>query len=389
MVINSYIGGDKWKFSDKIYAKLTNKKVSSNYNPTISVVIKKLPGILPNKELFGFFWSTPTFKDADSSYLLHTIDNEEIDYIVSTSSGNTVEGMARTIKNYNQESNKNIIAILLVPELSAYKVSKSVIEDNSYVKYVVLKNSTLDSTRDFAKKLINRLLNKYKVICAKADLKTAAYSQIGLVLNDNNLLNEDTCFVQTVSGGVGPAGLIEAAYQLKANHEILVIQPWNGKSAPIIDALNNHSKGGDPLSIFDDTGYVTSQIEPTLGSTRPFYAIDKFIQWRENGGRIFPSVVNIKELEKYKDKILNALVKAGVYPTKSCGLKLFELEKSGFMAFTGAITSADRIESKNIVVNFTGRYPDQLSTIPVQASPHILFDPSEELKRLLSLLDLK
>lgn len=389
MLKNSYIGGDKWKFSDKIYAKLTNKKVNSNYNPIISVFIKKLPGILLNKELFGFFWSTPTFKDTDSNYLLHTIDNEEIDYIVSTSSGNTVEGMARTIKNYNQASNKNIISILLVPELSAHKVSKSVIEDNPYVKYVVLKNSTLDSTRDLAKKLIKRLSNKYKVICAKADLKTAAYSQIGLVLNDNNLLNEDTCFVQTVSGGVGPAGLIESSYQLKTNPEILVIQPSNGKSAPIVDALNNHSKGGDPLLIFDDTDYVTSQIEPTLGSTKPVYAIDKFIQWRKNGGRIFPSVVNRDDLARYKDKILNVLVEAGVYPTKKCGLKLFELEKSGFMAFTGAITSANRIKSKNIVVNFTGRYPDHLSTVPIPANPHILFDPLEDLKRLLSLLDLK
>ncbi len=389
MLINGYIGGDKWKFSDKIYAKLTNKKVNSNYNPVISVFIKKLPGILPNKELFGFFWSTPTFKDTDSNYLLHTIDNEEIDYIVSTSSGNTVEGMARTIKNYNQASNKNIIAILLVPEISAHKVSKNVIEDNPYVKYVVLKNSTLDSTRDLAKKLIKRLSNKYKVICAKADLKTAAYSQIGLVLNDNNLLNEDTCFVQTVSGGVGPAGLIESSYQLKTNPEILVIQPSNGKSAPIVDALNNHSKGGDPLLIFDDTDYVTSQIEPTLGSTKPIYAINKFVQWRKNGGRIFPSVVNINELARYKDKILNVLVEAGVYSTKKCGLKLFELEKSGFMAFTGAITSANRIKSKKIVVNFTGRYPDHHLTVPIQASPHILFDPLEDLKRLLSLLDLK
>ena len=63
-----------------------------------------------------------------------------------------------------------------------------------------------------------------------------------------NLMNEDTCFVQTVSGGVGPTGFIEAAYKLNVRPELLVVQPINGKSTPTVDALKEHSNGGDPVS---------------------------------------------------------------------------------------------------------------------------------------------
>ncbi len=389
MHIKNHIGGDNWKFSDKIYYKLTGKRVKSNYLPKISILIKEIPKFLPNKKVFGLFWSTPTFKDTDSNYLFHIHDENDVDYVVSPSSGNTVEGMARTIKKYNKEMNKSIKAILLVPELSAYKISKSAIENNPYVKYVVIKNSSLDDTRELARKLINHLSSKFNVIYANADIKTAAYGQIGLVLSDNNLMNYDTCYVQTVSGGVGPAGLIESAYQLKLNPEILIVQPFNNSSTPLVDALNTHSSGSDPLSIFANEKYKASQIEPTLGSTRPFYAIEKFVKWRENSGRILPVRVRREELSKYKDQILDSLVKIGIYPNKNIGLSLYDIEKSGFIAFVGAIISAKNIKANTIIVNFTGRYPDPKLTIPSTATPNILYNPVSSIKELLRILIIK
>lgn len=381
-----YVGGNKWKFSDEIYFKLTKKRVRSSYNPIIFVSIEKISDLIPNKNVYGLFWSTPTFKDVDCNYLLHLNDKDDFDYIISTSSGNTVEGMARTIKKYNSERGKNIRAILLVPELSSYKVSRSAIISNPYVKFIVLKHSTLDSTRIFADKLNNHLAHTSKVVYANADIKTAAYSQIGLILKENNLLNDDICYVQTVSGGVGPAGFIESAYKLKANPEILITQPTGGKSTPLIDALNSHSNGKDPYSIFKNGQYNTSQIEPTLGSTNPLYAIDKFINWKGNGGRILPTRITSEELFQFKDQILNALVKVGVYPSKKIGLKLFDIEKSGFMAFVGAITSATRIQSSNIIINFTGRYPDSHMTNFISATPHLIYDPSNGVQKLIRVL---
>ncbi|MFX1257430.1 MAG: hypothetical protein ACFFAN_06210 [Promethearchaeota archaeon] len=385
----SYIGGDKWKFSDRIYLKLTGKKVKSKYNPKIFVFIKQLQGILPKKKVIGLFWSTPTFKEIDCHYLFHVYDKSKVDYVISTSSANTVESMARTIKKYNQESHKNIKAILLVPELSSYKVAKSAIDDNPYINYIVLKNSTLDSIREFAVKLEEKISKNYSVVSANADLKTAAYAQMGFVLNNFNLMNENTCFVQTVSGGVGPVGIIESAYQLNVTPEILVIQPVNGKSTPIIDALNEHSCGKDPLSIFEERNYETSSIETTLGSTKPIYAIKKFIKWRENGGRILASQITREDLFQNKDFILDVLVGAGIYPNNEIGMKLFELEKSGFMAFIGVIKSANQINSKNIVINFTGRYLNNHSSIPIPAKPHVLFNPSNGIEELLNILKIK
>lgn len=78
MLIQNYIGGDKWWFSDKIYNKLTGIEVQSNYNPKISVYIKEFPNLLSNKNVFGLFWSTPTFKDADSNYLFHLYDKKKL-----------------------------------------------------------------------------------------------------------------------------------------------------------------------------------------------------------------------------------------------------------------------------------------------------------------------
>ncbi|MFX1453675.1 MAG: hypothetical protein ACFFCM_22785, partial [Promethearchaeota archaeon] len=130
MIINTYIGNEKWKFSDEIYYKLTGNKISSNFNPKISIIIKELPGILSKKKVFGLFWSTPTFKDVESNYLFHIYDNINFDYIISTSSGNTVEGIARVIQNYNKILKKNRKAILLVPDLSSFKVDNRVIKNN-------------------------------------------------------------------------------------------------------------------------------------------------------------------------------------------------------------------------------------------------------------------
>lgn len=384
----NYVGGVKWNFSDEVYFKLTGKKVESSFNPELGFSIKEIPDLIPNKRLFGLFWKTPTFKDIDSNYLFHVYDNKEVNVVISTSSGNTVEGLARTIKNYNERTKRNIKAILLVPELSSFKVDNNVIENNPYVNYVVLKNSTLDSVREFASEFRKKIEKDYKIVMADADLKTASYAQIGLALDKMKLMNDNTCFVQTVSGAVGPAGLMEAAYQLKANPEILVVQPSEKKTAPVVDALNRHSSGNDPLSIFNNKKYETSRIETTLGSTKPIYAIKKFIKWRENGGRIFPATITEDELNQHKDKIIDVLVKAGVYKNKAIGLKLFEIEKSGFMAFVGTIISADNIKSKNIVVNFTGRCLDQNSPIPTSAKPNILYDPSEGVNKLINLLNL-
>ncbi|MHA2008961.1 MAG: hypothetical protein ACXABO_15910 [Promethearchaeota archaeon] len=388
MLTNNYIGGDNWEFSDIIYHKLTGKTVASNYQPRFSITVKELPNFLPSKNIFGLFWSTPTFKDTDSNYLFHLYDNDNIEYVVSPSSGNTVEGMARATRNYNQKKKKNVYAILLVPNLSAYKVSQSALENNPYAKYVVLKNSTLHDTRIFAKKLMKHLSNSFKVIQATHHTKTAAYAQIGLVLKNLNLMKNNTCYVQTVSGGVGPAGLIEAAFQLKLNPEILIVQPSNGKSTPIVDALNTHSSGNDPMSIFSNGRYSTSLIEPTLGSTHPLYAIKKFIKWRENGGTILPVAVIEEELTHYKNKIINSLVKAKIYPNKEVGMKLFNLEKSGFIAFVGAIISANKIEANNIIVNFTGRYPDPNLIVPKAATPYLLYDPINGVKELIRTLNL-
>ncbi|MHA2281910.1 MAG: hypothetical protein ACXAC5_13790 [Promethearchaeota archaeon] len=383
MYIENHIGGNNWDFSDNIFYKLTGKKVESSYFPKISVYLKEIPKLVPNKKVFGLFWSTPTFKDTDSHYLFHIHDKNEVDYVVSPSSGNTAEGIARAVKKYNKEMNKSIKAILLVPEFSAYKISKSVIENNPYIRYVVIKNFTLDDTRDFARKLIDHLSSKFSVISANSDVKTAAYAQIGLILSKYNLMNDDTCYVQTVSGGVGPAGLIESSYQLKSNPQILVVQPFTRNSTPIVDALNTHSSGGDPLSIFGSVKYRTSQIEPTLGSTRPFYAIEKFVKWRENGGRILPVRVGREELSKYKDKILDSLVKIGIYPNKDIGLNLYDIEKSGFIAFVGAIISAKKVKVGNIIVNFTGRYLGSKLAIPSVALPDILYNPVNNIKELL------
>ena len=152
-LLKSHIGNDKWSFSDEIYTNLTGIRLNSNYAPKIEICIKLIPNLIPKKEVYGFFWSTPSFKDVDCNYLFRVFDQSDADYVISTSSGNTVEGLARAVKRYNETTKKNIKAILLVPDISSYKVATSAIESNPYVKYVVLKNGTLDSTRVFATKL--------------------------------------------------------------------------------------------------------------------------------------------------------------------------------------------------------------------------------------------
>jgi len=388
MEMKTYIGKEKWNFSDDIYYDLTGNKVNSNFNPEIPVLIKELPGLLDKKKLFGIFWSTPTFKDTDCNYLFHVYDKKDMDYIICTSSANTVEGLARVIPSFNEVTKKDINAILLVPEMSAYKVDKHFIENNQYIKYVVLKNSDLDSIRVFASELKNVMVEKYSLIVADANLKTAAYAQMGLFLKEQNLFNEDVCFVQTVSGGVGPAGVIEAAYKLNEKPEFLVVQPLDGTSTPIIDALKEHSQGKDPFSLFNKVKYETPKIETTLGSSKPFYALEKFVKWREKGNRIVGTYVNIENLQEYRDTILSVLVKSEIYPNKDVGLKLYDLEKSGFIAFIGTILSERKIKANNVVINFTGRCFNPNNPIPESAEPYIFYDPAKGATQLLKRMKL-
>ncbi|MFX1339473.1 MAG: hypothetical protein ACFFDK_12745 [Promethearchaeota archaeon] len=384
--LKSFIGGYEWKFSDVIYLKLTGKRVVSNYFPVIPIHLKDISEFFSKKRVYGIFWSTPTFKDTDSNYFFHIYDKKKIDFIISTSSGNTVESMARAIYQYNQLMAKNINAILIVPEISSYKVARSAIDGNPYVKFVVLKNSTLESIRGFASKLKEKMLENYVVAISDVYLKTAAYSQIGLALNRMNMFENDICYVQTVSGGIGPAGLIEYATQLRLNPEILIVQPSVGNSTPIADALNEYSKGNNPLSIFEKRLYKTPTIETTLGSTCPVFAIENFIKWRKAGGRIYPAQITKEELFHYKEKILKILVKIGVYPTIEIGTKLFELEKSGFIAIIGALKSKSIIESKTIIINFTGRYLDPISSIPITASPYLSYNPHKGVENFMKIL---
>ena len=85
---------------------------------------------------------------------------------------------------------------------------------------------------------------------------------------------------------------------------------------------------------------------------------------------------------------MNTLVKVGVYPSKEIGLKLFKIEKSGFMAFVGAITSAPKIESNNIIINFTGRYPESNMTNFTSATPYLIYNPSKGVRKLVRALNI-
>ncbi len=378
------IGGKKWSFSDKLYEKLTQTTVSSEYNPVLSSTIFEFPPFIKDKHVFGLTWETPTFKDIDCNYLFHVYDKVPTDIIISTSSGNTVEGGARAIKAYNETRHKNLKAILIVPELSAFKVSQRVIQQNPHVKLVILRNSTLDSIREVALKLKKALSESFHIAMASEDLKTCAYAQMGLVLNDSNLFDEHTCYVQTVSGGVGPAGVLECARELKKKPTIVVVQPENGTPGPIIDALNAHSRGINPASVLQDGKHATSLLEPTLGSTKPNYALNKLIEWRQTGGTVHAVSITRDFLFHCKDQIMDLLVSRGVYPDPSCGSKYFEIEKSGFIAIAGIMRAASEIQVPNIVINFTGRRPDVNAPDHRPATPHFTFDPkSQDVDRIV------
>jgi hypothetical protein len=378
-VWKTYIGKDRWTFSDRIYEKLTKAIVSSDFSPSIEASVICLPEIIPNKKTYGVFWGTPTFKDIDCNYLFHVFDKANLELVISTSSGNTAEGVARAIKSYNQQKGKTVKAILLVPEISSAKVSREAIHGNPYVKYLVLKNSTLDETKEFALKLKTALSRKLRVSMATDDLKTSAYAQIGLVLEDAGLMNSDTCYVQTVSGGVGAAGIIESAYELKREPELMIVQPENGTPGPLVDALNAHLCKVDPFQVLRKGNYRTSELEPTLASTKPTHALGKLIGWREAGGRVHTSSVKSDYLFQHKETIMNMLVELGIYPDKRVGSKYFMLEKSGFIAVAGALHDAKKTNVSNIVINFSGRRPDPQSLMTadfVSASPAFYFDPA-------------
>jgi hypothetical protein len=156
---------------------------------------------------------------------------------------------------------------------------------------------------------------------------------------------------------------------------------------PIVDALNEHTIGNQPLDVFKKRTYETSDIEPTLGSTRPIYAIERFIRWREHGGRILTSQVSENDILNNKEKVIKELIKTKIYPSYKLGLKFFELEKSGLIAFIGAINATKNIKSKNIVVNFTGRYPENTSAMPISATPHEYYDPNRGIKQFMETLN--
>ena len=181
------------------------------------------------------------------------------------------------------------------------------------------------------------LSDNFNVATASEDLKTAAYAQIALLLNNANLLDENTCYIQTTSGGVGPAGFLEGARLLAHVPEILVVQPENGHPGPLVDALLKHAEGENPFTFLRQNKYSTSMLEPTLGSTKPLYALQKLVHWREEGGSVITVSVSKRDLFRQKSRILTQLVKLGIYPNPTIGTQFFQLEKSGFICITGAI----------------------------------------------------
>ena len=373
------MGGNRWGFSDAIYQRLAQVRVESTFNPTIRAFISGLPPLIPQKKVFALFWDAPTFKDVDCNYLLHVLDQSNPELIISTSSGNTVEGVARTLRSYNVETGKEIQAILLVPQMSAYKVSAQTIDNNPYVKFVVLRNATLDSTREFADLLKTALSETRRVASASEDLKTSAYAQMGLVLDDAGLFRDDACYVQTVSGGVGPAGILEAACEMGRNPELLIVQPANGTAGPIVDALITHEEGGNPFALLETGHYETSHLEPTLGSTKPTYAVEKLVNWRESGGKLSATSVTGDYLLQQKNNILKFLVQLGIYSNNRVGKRYFDIEKSGFIAIAGAMQAARHIRASNIVINFTGRRPSTVfeSSPDFQSAiPYLAVDPT-------------
>lgn len=377
--LETFAGGDRWSFSDGIYQRLTGNTVLSGYNPTIRAFVAELDGLIPDKQVFCLFWDAITFKEIDCNYFMHVVDGSSPDLLISTSSGNTVEGLARAIRQYCDSTGNTINAILIVPEISAYKVSATAIQNNPHVKYVVLRNATLDSTRAHANELLAALSETRRVAVASEDLKAAAYAQMGLLLDDAGLFDDDTCYVQAVSGGVGPSGIVEGAIELGRKPGVLVVQPDNEKQSPMVDALAEYAAGRDPVRLLQEGNYQTSEFEPTLGSTKPLYTVNKLVRWKEAGGWVAGASLPQEFLMWHKDMILRALVNAGVYENEQVGNRCFDREKSGFMAVAGAMLAAKSIESERIVINFTGRRPepdDPITTRFQAAVPHLSYDPA-------------
>ena len=133
---------------------------------------------------------------------------------------------------------------------------------------------------------------------------------------------------------------------------------------------------------------MTPDIEKTLGSAKPLYAIRKYIQWRENGGKIKGARVTLEELSKNKERVLKMLIDVGVYPNEEIGLKYYELEKSGFMAIIAALNSIKDIKANNIIINFTGRFMDPDVKIPITATPDLIIDPSKGIDHFIEALNL-
>ncbi|MFX1445967.1 MAG: hypothetical protein ACFFHV_21330, partial [Promethearchaeota archaeon] len=76
-----------------------------------------------------------------------------------------------------------------------------------------------------------------------------------------------------------------------------------------------------------------------------------------------------------------------IYPNAEIGEKIFELEKSGFLAFAAAISNISKIEAERIIVNFTGRFLESNSALPEPATPHLTYDPVEGVNNLIKKLN--
>ncbi|MFX1314838.1 MAG: hypothetical protein ACFE9T_03175 [Promethearchaeota archaeon] len=52
------------------------------------------------------------------------------------------------------------------------------------------------------------------------------------------------------------------------------------------------------------------------------------------------------------------------------------------------LNAAKNIESESIIVNFTGRYPENNTLLPNSATPHLYYNPEQGIKMLIKVLDL-
>ncbi|GAB4311164.1 MAG: hypothetical protein Kow0069_11460 [Promethearchaeota archaeon] len=396
-------GGPNWHFSDELYREATSEVVESGHAPLLRADVREVPGLVPGKRSFVVLWSTPTFKDVDGHYAFRVLDSRlgglsqggprggvEQTWALVPSSGNTAEGAARAAALYQAQTGARVAALLLVPEVSAYKVASEAVDWNPAAKLVVVRNSSLDELRELAVEVGAALEERagVRAFTAGFDLKAAAHAQVALVLKDAGLLDAEACYVQAVSGGAGPAGFTDGAARLGANPEVLLVQPREEGASPLVEALDVHERGGDPLAFLSDVAHEPSKFEPTLASTNPAPAVEKLVRWKVAGGRLRTEKVSPGDLLKVRGTLARALVRTGAFSTAAQALHYFEVEKSGFLALAGAAAAAleGKLEAPNVVVNFTGRLPSNISGFHRPATPADVAAPSELVEAALGLV---